>query len=249
LKQPAGLHVFASKCFIAGGEMPQDNYNASGQTMKRMYRSTRERVIGGVCAGFAEYFGLDPALVRILFLALLFFGGMGFLVYILAWIIVPKNPDLTEEIPVITPENNKFRLFAGLFLLIAGIILLLRQLAWHFGFFFFQIPWRIIWSVILITGGLLLLLIQKKRNSLTDAVNDSMPETTKKVYKSSSNRMIAGVCGGIAEYFNIDPTLVRMSYAILSIASIGIGLIIYIIMAVILPTSPDGARNFDGRGV
>lgn len=58
----------------------------------------------------------------------------------------------------------------------------------------------------------------------------------KKLYKSSENRMIAGVCGGIGEYFNVDPTIIRLLWVLLSIptALFG-GLIVYIIAAIIIP--------------
>ena len=53
----------------------------------------------------------------------------------------------------------------------------------------------------------------------------------------SSNRMLAGVCGGIADYFEIDPTLVRVGYAALSVFSAGFpGLLLYIILCVVMPT-------------
>ncbi|MGN8801190.1 PspC domain-containing protein [Candidatus Merdisoma sp. HCP28S3_D10] len=57
----------------------------------------------------------------------------------------------------------------------------------------------------------------------------------KKLYRSLSNRMICGVCGGIGEYFNIDPTLIRLLWVLLSMGSCGTGLLIYIIAAVIIP--------------
>ena len=57
----------------------------------------------------------------------------------------------------------------------------------------------------------------------------------KKLYRSMSNRMICGVCGGIGEYFNIDPTLIRLLWVLLSMGSCGTGLLIYIIAAVIIP--------------
>jgi len=57
----------------------------------------------------------------------------------------------------------------------------------------------------------------------------------KKLYRSSRDRYIAGVCGGIAEYFNVDPTLVRLAAALLSLASIGTGIVAYIIAALIIP--------------
>ncbi|MCF0108770.1 MAG: PspC domain-containing protein [Erysipelotrichaceae bacterium] len=56
----------------------------------------------------------------------------------------------------------------------------------------------------------------------------------KRLTKSSTNRMISGVCGGIAEYFEIDPNIVRVAWAILS-AFGGGGIIAYIICALIMP--------------
>ncbi|CCY66393.1 PspC domain-containing protein [Marseilla massiliensis] len=59
--------------------------------MKRYYRSSTDRIIGGVCGGIAEYFNIDPLLVRLVF-AILFFGyGTGLLAYILIWILAPKR--------------------------------------------------------------------------------------------------------------------------------------------------------------
>ena len=56
----------------------------------------------------------------------------------------------------------------------------------------------------------------------------------KRLYKSRRQRMICGVCGGIAEYFNIDPTLVRLGWVIFSLAG-GSGVLAYIIAAIIIP--------------
>ncbi len=57
----------------------------------------------------------------------------------------------------------------------------------------------------------------------------------KKLYRSSTNKMICGVCAGVGEYFNIDPTLIRLLWVILTIGGFGTGLLIYIIAAVIMP--------------
>ncbi|MBO5158620.1 MAG: PspC domain-containing protein [Agathobacter sp.] len=51
----------------------------------------------------------------------------------------------------------------------------------------------------------------------------------------SANRMICGVCGGIGEYLNIDPTVIRLIWVIFSIASLGTGILAYIIAALIMP--------------
>lgn len=59
----------------------------------------------------------------------------------------------------------------------------------------------------------------------------------KRLYKSRQNRMLCGVCGGIAEYFNIDPTIVRLITVALCLGA-GSGLIAYIVAAIIIPEPP-----------
>ena len=59
----------------------------------------------------------------------------------------------------------------------------------------------------------------------------------KKLYKSSTDKKLAGVCGGIAEYFNIDATLVRLGWVVFSLLG-GSGLLAYIIAAIIMPDRP-----------
>ena len=54
----------------------------------------------------------------------------------------------------------------------------------------------------------------------------------KKLLRSNENKMICGVCGGIGEYFNMDPTLIRLLWVLLSLGSCGPGLLVYIIAAV-----------------
>ena len=59
----------------------------------------------------------------------------------------------------------------------------------------------------------------------------------KKVYKSSTNKMLAGVCGGIADYFGIDPTWIRLAWVIFSMTG-GAGVLAYIVAALIIPDEP-----------
>jgi len=60
----------------------------------------------------------------------------------------------------------------------------------------------------------------------------------KKLYRSKTNKMLAGVCGGLAEYINLDATVVRLLWALLACS--GAGLVAYIICAVVIPEKPDG---------
>ena len=59
----------------------------------------------------------------------------------------------------------------------------------------------------------------------------------KRLYKSNKNKMLAGVCGGIAEYFNLDPTLIRLGWLVFSALG-GSGILAYIIAAIVIPQNP-----------
>lgn len=61
----------------------------------------------------------------------------------------------------------------------------------------------------------------------------------KRLVRSRTNRTICGVCGGIGEYLNIDPTLVRLVWLVCSLAGCGMGLIVYIAAALIIPEDND----------
>ena len=60
----------------------------------------------------------------------------------------------------------------------------------------------------------------------------------KKLYKSNSDKMVSGVCGGIAEYFNIDSTIVRLALVLFILLG-GSGILAYIICAIVIPTNPN----------
>jgi len=59
---------------------------------KRLYRQPKDKMIGGVCMGLGEYFDIDPVIIRVLFVVALFMGTMGFWLYIVLWIVIPKVP-------------------------------------------------------------------------------------------------------------------------------------------------------------
>ncbi|MFR9503678.1 MAG: PspC domain-containing protein [Rikenellaceae bacterium] len=58
---------------------------------RTLYRPSNDRIIAGVCSGIANYFGLDPTLLRIVALLLIIFGGLSLWVYIIIWIITPRR--------------------------------------------------------------------------------------------------------------------------------------------------------------
>ena len=132
--------------------------------IRRLTRSRTDRTIAGVCAGLAEYFGVDVVLVRLLWVILSIAGAVigGVIVYLAAWLIIPEGTD--QAVPV---ANSR----------------VLRR--------------------------------------------------------STTDKQIAGVCGGLAEYFGVDSTAVRLLWVIASIfcgVVIG-GVIVYLFAWLIIPSA------------
>ena len=105
---------------------------------RRLYRCRHDKILAGVASGVAEYFDLDPSLVRVLFLVSTFFGGLGFLLYIAMAIIVPLEPisaDAAAETTVV-PEGHRhmsrgtgnWTTIVGAGLVLLGSLALLHQI-------------------------------------------------------------------------------------------------------------------------
>jgi phage shock protein C len=62
---------------------------------------------------------------------------------------------------------------------------------------------------------------------------------TRKLYRSRTERKLAGVCGGLAQYFNADPTLIRVLFVVLALLG-GPGLVIYLVLWILVPEEPQG---------
>jgi phage shock protein C len=148
---------------------------------KKLYRSRKDKMVGGVAGGLGEYFEIDPTLVRIIFVVSLFLGGTGVLAYIILWIVVPEEPwifnmgqgtekkeeDTTTSVnSQMPPESDYLRslderrkkrsTIIGVFLIVLGVIFLADNFVprIHFSDFF---------PIILVAVGIGLL-INSKRN-------------------------------------------------------------------------------------
>lgn len=133
--------------------------------MKKLYRSRKERVIGGVCGGIGIYFGIDPTLTRIIWVVATLLGGAGIIAYIVAWIVIPEEPKIegtevtSAEIENSKPNTMKLELIIGGFILAIGILLLLS----NFGLFEWGWVRRIFWPALIIFVGILIISAVSKK--------------------------------------------------------------------------------------
>lgn len=143
----------------------------------RIYRSRTDCTIAGVCGGLGEYFDIDPTIIRILFVLLLFVDGVSLLGYIIAWIIIPKQPltavdssappasfgaaveGAAEPVRKEYPGWNKY--LPGGILIGIGVFFIIREHYWW---------WHMerFWPLIFIAVGVYLLFKFSRRDTKAD---------------------------------------------------------------------------------
>ena len=129
--------------------------------MKKLYRSNENKIIWGVCGGLGEYFQIDPVIIRILFILMLFAGGAGFFLYIILAIMMPSSSKKPEVVEEKKEENSKFRIFLGILLALIGLNIMLSSI-FNFNIFSF-INWKIILALLLIFLGLKIIFENEKQ--------------------------------------------------------------------------------------
>jgi phage shock protein PspC (stress-responsive transcriptional regulator) len=132
---------------------------------KKLQRDTQHKVIGGVCAGLANYFGTDASLIRLLLAFMILFAGTGIGLYLILWIVMPAgDAQTTETFDAVvtdtsrTPQANKGSLVVGLILIGLGALGLLHRFVPAFN-------WQMVWPILLIALGLVLLIPKKDTKS------------------------------------------------------------------------------------
>ena len=148
----------------------------------KLLRSQQDRILGGVCAGLGKYLGIDTVLVRLFFIVFALVGGIGPLLYIILWIVVPSEEQVTdgsqpytidgevikdraehfrdEVVNAVNKPGNKTGLYVGIGLILFGAYIFVKNL---------NLPWlawlnsNVIFAGLIIIAGVALLLLALKR--------------------------------------------------------------------------------------
>ena len=142
---------------------------------KQLYRSRKNKIISGVAGGLAEYFDIDPVIIRILFVLATIAWGVSLLAYILLWIIVPveklepiqefqSEPQKGDYIPVTIEYGHKKtrrKAIAGIILIVLGIVIFFDNIYPWFSFHDF-------WPLLLIAYGVYILLKNFQEQSTSE---------------------------------------------------------------------------------
>lgn len=226
-----------------------------------LYRHSADKVLGGVCSGVAEYLNWDPVLVRALWVVLtLVTSGAGFLAYLTLWLLLPVGSQATgQERPAAIQLNGDNMRRAAYVLIGLGVLWLLANVGILpvLSGLVFGVVRIVFWPLLLIGVGYLLLRGLSSGdwklqfgdwfNHTREQVGEKLPSSAEvrgglhdmqqriPLRRSRNDRLILGVCGGIGQRLGIDSNLVRLVWVALSIGSVGMGALIYVIAGVFLP--------------
>lgn len=206
-------------------EQNSDNEFEEEPRPKSISKIKKGSLIAGVCTGIANYFGIEPVIVRVLFVVSIFLGGWGIIFYILAALLLPSEITAEENSNIETNENSYAKTIAGSLFVFVGIFLIADNFGFMNYLFFFGLPKFLLLPVIMIlTGGFILF-----------KINDFIPVKSgirkTKFYRSRTDKRLAGVCGGLADYLTIESNNLRMIWIIFSFLTIGAGIILYFFIA------------------
>ena len=219
-------------------------------TIRRLQKSRRERMIDGVCGGVAEYAGVDPTLVRLAFLLLLLFKGLGAILYLAGMILMPAAPvgSSTETAHARQRTNTRFW---GILLVVVGIVWLVSNLGWMWWREWWGVSWEILVPVLLILAGVGFLFggrsyvspqtgdvhseEAKEPDMEEDRVEAGYDRPFRRLKRSPVEKKLFGVCGGLGIYLGVDPTVIRLLFVIVTVASGGGAILVYLLMALLVP--------------
>ena len=127
---------------------------------KKLQRPPDSAMIGGVCAGIADYFAVDPTWIRLLAVLLIFASGFGLVAYVIAWVVIPRgalaptNDSSTATADRVTHSatapSRGIAFIPGLILILAGMAFLFDNLFWWF-------DWHYVWPLLLVGAGVLMI--------------------------------------------------------------------------------------------
>ena len=202
---------------------------------KKFQRSKDDVVLTGLCAGIAEYFNVQPANIRLIALLTLLAGGWGAVAYLVAAMLLPadQNPKIKTEEEKISQRRENFRTVLGGLLITTGI---------HFAFVYigirssgniFIFPNGLVFSIAALSFGILILtnvFSLPAAHGLLNAIRITRP---------LKERRILGVCGGLANYLNIDVSSLRIIFILAALLTLGLFIIAYFILGIFTPAETE----------
>jgi phage shock protein C len=207
---------------------------------KNLARSHSNVILAGVCAGIAETYNFDVSVLRFITIISLLFGGWSIVAYLVAAFLLPVRRSIiehTEEI-IRKQRNENFKTVLSGICVVIGLHFALKEIGSGNYSHLFLLPLETMMPLFFIGAGILI--IRKRTNCSLKICTPSLYQRTR------NDRLILGVCGGLAKYLDIDLLSLRIIFIILTGLTLGLIAIIYLIIGFFTtfePSTPGGENE------
>ncbi len=203
-----------------------DNKYPEEQGKRIFGRSQHNVLIAGVCAGIARYTKTDPAVIRILAMLTLLFGGWSVAAYLIFAALTPidKYEDKPSEEDYHKQRKINYKTVLSGSMILSGIYFGFRSIGYFSSDRLFVLPNSYIIPIVSFIIGVLLL--YDKYHTKIFSVNYKI-----NFYRSRKDRRLLGICGGIAEYTGTDSTTIRTIFFISTLLTLGVFAVAYLTLA------------------
>ena len=207
---------------------------------KRLYRSSSNKMIAGVCGGIAEYLKVDPTAVRVAWILLSVLPFIpGIILYVIAWMVIPKHPAGDQKVAA-PAGSSTATAFLGFFFVAIGALIFLGNLDILDWEEWWDFSWEYVLPLLLIAVGVFFIArparaVEEPTASLQ--IEEPAKHSTARptLRRSKTDRKIGGICGGLGAYLNIDTSLIRVAFVFFTIWPFGLGAVVYLIMLLVIP--------------
>jgi len=205
---------------------PNQDPNNAIPPQRKLERSKTDIVVAGVCSGLAKYFKVDTAIIRLIFLLLLLLGVWIVVVYLIMSFLIPQEFEvqpLSDEEKLKQRKIN-FRTVAGGLLMLVGLQLTLDSFGLISTKNLLSIPFGFMFPFILIAAGAYFL-------GVKDNSKHQHETNLSSFYRSRTDRLFMGVCGGFARYINAETYTVRIIFILATLLTLGFFAIVYLLFS------------------
>jgi phage shock protein PspC (stress-responsive transcriptional regulator) len=189
----------------------------------------------------AEYFKVDPTVVRVLWVLSVFAGGLGLLAYAASWILVPENREGIRSSERSASQQQETRaaspvqqnLFWGVVLVLMGSVMFLDDMEFlRLRWLVRTIPGDVVWPMLLIASGAVLV-ASARPDSPPRSGTAPEAEAGRSFRRVHSRRKVWGVCAGLGEMLGVDVSIVRLLWVLVTFVSVPVGVVTYVMVGLL----------------
>ncbi len=185
----------------------------------RLKKSKKNKILLGICGGLGEYFKVSPVLFRLIFIISTFFSSWSLVIYLILAVTLKSEKNGVEE-------KQTFTYLTGVVFTFIGVVNIIIYNSTILTYLWVQIPSNLIMGLVFFLIGLYI------KSNISKFINIDVEEIKQPshLFREKDGKYLGGVCVGLSKYFRVSPLKIRFCFVVLSIITLGVFCLFYILM-------------------